>query len=63
MKGEDKIFLLQAYHAVNGSPEIRKKFREDVNKISKLVAIVDSYGVDGFFEEIAKIRRASESND
>lgn len=57
MKGEDKIFLLQAFHAVNGIPEIRNKFRENASNISRLVAIVDSYGIEGFFEEMAKIRR------
>jgi hypothetical protein len=33
MKGEDKIFLLQAYYAVSGSAENKKKF-EDMRRLT-----------------------------
>jgi hypothetical protein len=62
MNGEDKIFLLQAFHAVNGSEHSRRKWRESPENMARLVDIVDSCGREELYEQLGKIREMANEN-
>ena len=56
MKGEDKIFLLEAYHALNGNERTRWRFQLDKGKNARLVQMSKTYSKEEFNEEVLKIK-------
>jgi len=56
MKGEDKIFLLEAYLALNGAEKIKWTFRMNKEKNDRLVRIAKAYTREEFNEEVLKIK-------
>ena len=56
MKGEDKIFLLEAYLALNGDEKIKWTFRMNKEKNDRLVRIAKAYTREEFNEEVLKIK-------
>jgi hypothetical protein len=57
MKGEDKLFLLEAYLALNtGDTKSRYKFMMHKEKKDRLVNISQAYTREEFNEEVLKIK-------
>ena len=56
MKGEDKIFLLEAYLALNNGDRDRWEFTMSQAKRDMLVRITKTYTREEFNEEVAKIK-------
>jgi hypothetical protein len=57
MKGEDKLFLLEAYLALNtGDIKSRHRFMMHEEKKDRLVNISQAYSREEFNEEVLKIK-------
>ena len=56
MKGEDKIFLLQAINAVNSGGAEMHKFRNSKENVDRLLRIVSEVGTEQFNEELKKLK-------
>ena len=54
MRGEDKIFLLQAYYAVSGGEAMRKKFEANKHNTERVVHITNSYTKEEVHEQFHK---------
>jgi hypothetical protein len=54
MRGEDKIFLLQAYYAVSGDKDMKKKFESSKRNTEMVVHITRSYTKEEVHEQFYK---------
>lgn len=61
MKGEDKIFLIQAVMTIRSGAEQTAKFLLDKDNAHRLLAIREELGREGFDAELAKMREVIES--
>ena len=57
MKGEDKIWLLQAINAVNSGGAEMHKFRNSKENVDRLLRIVEEVGTDAFNEELIRLKK------
>lgn len=62
MKGEDKIFLLQAINAIRSGGEEMHRFRGSRENVERLVNIVAEVGKEEFNEVLTQLKEVIYEN-